>query len=176
MTSTDGSVQPVLQQKDQQDFELDQMLDGFELKRVASHLLRRAHFRAEDIYSQTAGRLGLTPRQKALLIVAYRNPRANQSVLAEMIALDPNSLAEMATRMVREGLLQRTRDPHDARSKCISITDAGVDILKKIMPLDAQVETDVLAPVPHEHRALFVHCLQLMVGIQDPIDSVKPRS
>jgi len=175
MASNDETVESLLQRNAHRDVALDQLLDEFELARVASHLLRRAHFRAEDIYSQTAGKLGLTPRQKALLIVAYRNPGANQSVLAEMIALDPNSLAEMATRMVREGLLERTRDPHDARSKCISITEAGMAILKQIMPLDAQVETDVLAPVPREHRELFVHCLQLMVGIEDPVDSAKSR-
>jgi len=176
MASTDNTVESVLQHEARRDFELDRLLNDFELTRVASHLLRRAHFRAEDIYSQTAGKLGLTPRQKALLIVAYRNPGANQSELAEMIALDPNSLAEMATRMVREGLLERSRDPHDARSKCISISEAGMAVLKQIMPLDGQVEIDVLAPIPREQRDLFIHCLQKMVGIEEAAVSAKPRN
>lgn len=145
--------------------DLDQLLAGFELTRVASHLLRRAHFRAEDIYSSTVGDLGLTPRQKALLIAAYRHPGANQSELADMIALDPNSLAEMASRMVRDGLLRRTRSAEDARSKCVRITEQGIALLLQIMPLDFVVEKDVLAPIAPEHRPMFVQCLRQMVGI-----------
>ncbi len=176
MTRHEETVESVSAQDALIDPELDDLLHDFELAQVASHLLRRAHFRAEDIYSQTAGRLGLTPRQKALLIAAYRNPGANQTVLADMIALDPNSLAEMVTRMVREGLLRRMRAPQDARSKSISITKAGIEILKRIMPLDARVETDVLLPIPAEHRELFLHCLQMMVGIRPSADNGNQRN
>ncbi len=151
------------------DPELDALLAGFELGHVVSHLLRRAHFRAEDIFSQRAGdRLGLTPRQKALLVTCYRNPGANQSALADLIAIDRNTFAEMLSRMVAAGLLVRSRDPDDARSNRVHITRAGVEMLKAIMPIDPLIEEAVVAPLPPEYRPLFLKCLRLMVGLDRP--------
>jgi DNA-binding MarR family transcriptional regulator len=148
------------------DAELDRLLQGFELGNIVSHLLRRAHFRAEEIFSQQAGeRLKLTPRQKALLVSCYRNPGSNQSALAERIALDPNTAAEMVSRMVRTGLLVRSRDPDDARSNRVHITASGIRMLKAIMPVDPVIESLVVEPLPPEYRPLFLKCLRLMVGL-----------
>ena len=150
-----------------QDAEVDALLEGFELGQIVSHLLRRAHFRAEELFSEQAGdRLNLTPRQKALLISCYRHPGANQSALAEYIALDRNTVAEMVSRMVRTGLLERSRDPADARSYRVRITRQGVRMLKSIMPIDPEIEAAVVAPLPSEYRALFLKCLRLMVGLE----------
>jgi len=151
-----------------QDPELDALLEGFELSQVVSHLLRRAHFRAEEIFAQEAGdRLRLTPRQKALLVSCYRNPGSNQSALAERIALDRNTAAEMVSRMVGTGLLVRSRDPRDARSNQVHITGKGVRMLKAIMPIDPVIEARVVQPLPPEYRPLFIKCLRLMAGL-DP--------
>ena len=149
------------------DVALDNALEHFELVNVVSHLLRRAHFRAEEIFSQRAGHLGLTPRQKALLIAAYRLPGANQSELATQIALDRNTFAEMLTRMVAAGMLVRDRDPGDARAKRIFITRRGIERLKEIMPIDKVVEAAVVDSLPLEYRPLFLKCLRLMVGVDN---------
>jgi DNA-binding MarR family transcriptional regulator len=147
---------------------LDRMLRGFELTSVASHLLRRAHFRAEGIFGDLAGQFGITPRQKALLIAAYRSPGAHQSALAAQIALDRNTFTEMLSRMISTGLLRREKDPSDSRSNRIFITEAGVELLKQIMPVDRRVEEEVFAPIPPEHRPLFLECLRRMIGVEQP--------
>ncbi len=147
------------------DPELEALLDGFELTYIASHLLRRAHFRAEELFAAEIGDLGLTPRQKALLIVAYRHPGSNQGDLADRIAVDRNTFAEMLARMVKSGLLRRATDPEDRRAKRVFITRRGIDLLKQVMPLDRRVEDQVIAPLPPEYRPLFLKCLRMMVGI-----------
>ncbi|MEZ5741634.1 MAG: MarR family transcriptional regulator [Burkholderiaceae bacterium] len=154
------------------DPELDRLLAGFELTDIASHLLRRAHFRAEELFAAEIGALGLTPRQKALLIVAYRHPGSNQGDLADRIAVDRNTFAEMLARMVKSGLLRRSPDPEDGRAKRVFITDRGIDLLKRVMPLDRRVEQQVMAPLSPEYRPLFLKCLRMMVGIEGPgVDS-----
>lgn len=147
---------------------LDRMLQSFELTSVASHLLRRAHFRAEAIFSDLAGHFGITPRQKALLIAAYRSPGAHQNALATQIALDRNTFTEMLSRMITTGLLRREKDPKDSRSNRIFITATGVELLKQIMPVDRKVEEEVFAPIPPEHRPLFLECLRRMIGVERP--------
>lgn len=145
-------------------------LQAFDLTQVASHLLRRAHFRAEALFAQAFPDEDLTPRQKALLITVYQNPGATQNRIAELIALDRNSFAEMMARMTAKGYVRRTRSTEDGRAYALEITDEGVALLARILPQDADVEAAVLAPIPPELRPVFLKCLRLMVGLelQDP--------
>ncbi|WP_132979360.1 MarR family winged helix-turn-helix transcriptional regulator [Pigmentiphaga sp. D-2] len=138
---------------------------AFELTDVVSHLLRRAHFRAEALFMQTFHDEDLTPRQKALLITVCKHPGATQNQLAEDIALDRNSLADMINRLVRKGYLRRRRSADDKRAYAVSITQAGVDVLERVLPRDREVEEAIIAALPPEYRALFVKCLKLMAGV-----------
>jgi DNA-binding MarR family transcriptional regulator len=141
-------------------------LDRFVLTDVASHLLRRAHFRAEEIFAREFGPEGLTPRQKALLITAYQNPGASQNELAEKIAIDRNSFAEMLSRMVANGYVRRERAKGDARAYEIHITERGIELLREVLPRDRLVEARVIEPLPEELRPLFIKCLKIMAGLE----------
>ena len=141
-------------------------LNRFVLTEIVSHLLRRAHFRAEEIFIEELGSSGLTPGQKALLITAYQNPGANQNLLAEKIAIDRNSFAEMLARMVARGYVRRERSSADGRAYKITITDKGVKLLEEVLPRDAVVENRIMEPLPPELRPLFVKCLKMMVGLE----------
>ncbi|AZG09816.1 MarR family transcriptional regulator [Pigmentiphaga sp. H8] len=138
---------------------------AFELTDVVSHLLRRAHFRAEALFMQTFHDEDLTPRQKALLITVCKHPGATQNQLAEDIALDRNSLADMINRLVRKGYLRRRRSADDKRAYAVTITQAGVDVLERVLPRDKEVEEAIIAALPPEYQALFVKCLKLMAGV-----------
>ncbi|CAB3906692.1 HTH-type transcriptional repressor NicR [Achromobacter dolens] len=143
-------------------------LREFDLTHVASHLLRRAHFRAEALFAQAFPDEDLTPRQKALLITVYQNPGATQNRVAELIALDRNSFAEMIARMSAKGYVRRTRSAEDGRAYALEITDEGMALLARVLPRDAQVEAQVLAPIPEELRPVFLRCLRLMAGLESP--------
>lgn len=151
------------------------LADRFVLTDVVSHLLRRAHFRAEELFSAELGRWGLTPRQKALLVMAYQHPGETQNQLAERIALDRHSFAEMLRRMVSRGLLSRQRATRDGRAYTIYLTPQGAALLREILPHDAVVEARVVEPLPSEYRPLFVKCLKLMIGLE-PSTANEPGS
>ncbi len=141
------------------------MLHGFDLSANVSHLLRRAHFRAEEIYSSQVGRNGLTPRQKALLVMSYRFPGSNQSELAKKIAIDRNSFTEMLARLVKSGFLSRRKAAEDGRANQIFITRRGISALKRVMPVDWIVEDAVVAPLPLHLRPAFIKALHQMLDI-----------
>lgn len=141
-------------------------LQAFDLTQVASHLLRRAHFRAEALFVQAFPDEDLTPRQKALLITVYQNPGASQNRIAELIALDRNSFAEMIARMTKKGYVRRKRSAQDGRAYALEITEEGIALLARILPQDAAVEAEVLAPIPEELRPMFLKCLRLMAGLE----------
>jgi DNA-binding MarR family transcriptional regulator len=143
------------------------VLKEFDLTQVASYLLRRAHFRAEALFAQAFAEEDLTPRQKALLVTVYQNPGATQNRIAELIALDRNSFAEMIARMTKKGYVRRTRSAEDGRAYALEITEEGAALLARVLPRDAEVETEVLAPLPPELRPVFLRCLRLMAGLED---------
>ena len=142
------------------------LADRFVLTDVVSHLLRRAHFRAEELFSIELGQSGLTPRQKALLVTAYQHPGETQNQLAERIALDRHSFAEMLRRMVTRGLLSRVPAHTDGRAYSIFVTPKGEALLGEVLPHDLVVEEKVLEPLPPEYRPLFIKCLQILVGVE----------
>lgn len=167
MTALRSAPKKTAHPDESRDYELDAMLKDFRLPEVVSHLLRRAHFRAEELFSSAIGRDGLTPRQKALLITSYQHPGSNQRELAKNIAIDRNSFTEMLARMIRAGYLTRRRAENDGRSNQIFITRHGIEALKRIMPLDQRVERAIIEPLPMELRQLFTKCLQKMLEMEE---------
>jgi DNA-binding MarR family transcriptional regulator len=141
---------------------VDKTLDAFRLDNNVSHLLRRAHFRAEGLFVANLQDSGLTPRQKALLIASFQHPGSTLSNLAEQIVLDRQTTAEMAQRLVARGLLEQRRSANDRRAYAMWVTPSGVDLLRLVMPRDAEVQEAILAPLPLEYRPLFLKCLHLM--------------
>jgi len=51
--------------------EVQGLLRQFRLENVPSHLLRRAHFKAEEIFANTFSEEDVTPRQKAALVLLH---------------------------------------------------------------------------------------------------------
>ena len=138
------------------------MLRDFRLGDVPSHLLRRAHFKAEEIFASTFAEEGVTPRQKAALVLLYQTPGLSQSALAERLAMDRNTVAEMVRRMGSSGLIERRPSGDDARAYQLYLAAAGIDMLNRVMPRDSAVEDQLLARLPAEYRGLFIKCLRLI--------------
>lgn len=143
--------------------EVRRLLDEFRLEDVGSHLLRRAHFLAEELFSQEFADESLTPRQKAALIIVYRQPGLNQNSLADHLFMDRNTVAEMVKRLITAGLLNRLPAKDDQRAYELFLAPAGAALLNRVMPRDAAVERRLLERLPEEYRPLFVKCLRLLV-------------
>jgi hypothetical protein len=102
------------------------LLSQFRLEDVPSHLLRRAHFKAEEIFATTFAEEGVTPRQKAALVLLHQEPGLNQNSLAERLSMDRNTVAEMVRRMSTSGLVERRPSPGDARAYQLFVAPGGI--------------------------------------------------
>ncbi len=139
------------------------MLDAFRLEEVASHLLRRAHFAAEELFAQEFSDESLTPRQKAALIAVYQQPGLNQNALADRLFMDRNTVAEMVKRLAAAGLMRRVGAQEDQRAYQLFLGEEGAALLNRVMPRDIGVERRVLERLPEEYRPLFLKCLRMLV-------------
>ncbi|WP_430423105.1 MarR family winged helix-turn-helix transcriptional regulator [Methylibium petroleiphilum] len=144
------------------------ILDEFRLEEIPSHLLRRAHFAAEELFAQEFAAEGLTPRQKATLVILYQHPGLNQNALADRLFMDRNTVAEMAKRLAANGLISRMPAPEDQRAYCLFLAPDGVALINRVMPRDRSVEDKILERLPPEYHALFLKCLRLIVDPPGP--------
>lgn len=144
------------------------LLERFQLTSVVSHLLRRAHFLAEDMFSREFPNESLTPRQKAALIVVYQQPGLNQNALADRLFMDRNTIAGMVKRLVAANLLLRRAAQNDHRAYQLYLAPSGAQLLNRVLPRDAQIEAHLLERLPEEYRPLFLKCLKVLVDAAPP--------
>jgi DNA-binding MarR family transcriptional regulator len=143
------------------------MLDEFRLEDINSHLLRRAHFVAEELFAQEFADESLTPRQKAAMIIVYQQPGLNQNALADRLFMDRNTVAEMLKRLAAKGMLLRISAKDDQRAYELFLAPEGAKLLDRVLPRDALVERRLLERLPEEYRPLFVKCIRMIVEPQN---------
>lgn len=154
------------------DARVEAVMREIDLTLTTSHLLRRAHFRAETLFETIMQADDLTPRQLAALCAAYQHPGATVAELANAIAVDRNTLAPMLERMIERGILERRRSVDDRRAWSIFVTDAGKDVLIDVVPHNPELQAAILGPLPPEYRPLFIKCLRIMAGLEGSNASV----
>ncbi|MBA1291628.1 MarR family winged helix-turn-helix transcriptional regulator [Pseudomonas japonica] len=147
------------------------LVDRFHLEDIVSHLLRRAHFMAEERFNAEFAGESITPRQKAALIVVSQHPGLTQNALAGHLFMDRNTVAEMVKRLCASGMLIRTSAQSDQRAYQLYLGSEGAELLERVLPRDFEVERKLLERLPEEYRPLFLKCLKLIVSPEDEPDS-----
>ncbi|MCT9078013.1 MarR family winged helix-turn-helix transcriptional regulator [Streptomyces fulvoviolaceus] len=88
-----------------------------DLRVVFSRLRRRIREVAEDEE--------LTPPQVSALTLVAKHGAATASALATAEGVRPQSMATTLAALDRHGLIRRSPDPDDGRSRLVTLTDAG---------------------------------------------------
>jgi DNA-binding MarR family transcriptional regulator len=76
--------------------------------------------------------LGVTGGQASLLIQIHRSRGIGVNELAAQERVSPPAMSGHIDRLERAGLVQRTPDPKDGRRHALSVTPAGVRVLRSI--------------------------------------------
>lgn len=78
---------------------------------------------------------------------------ANQAELAEATGLDRTVLTYLIDDLEKAGLVARTPDPNDRRSRRVDLTDAGAERLAELRERVAAAEARLLQGIPAEDAA-----------------------
>lgn len=100
-------------------------------------LIRRAQQRHVAIWMQEVS-TDVSSVQYAALLVLEQSPGGSQRELGDQLDLDRSTIADLTTRMVRNGLVTRDSDPQDKRRKALYLTEHGRAQLDELKP---RVET-----------------------------------
>jgi MarR family transcriptional regulator for hemolysin len=109
---------------------------GFVLHETARLLSKR--------YDQRAKSLGLTRAQIQLLAYLVYHEGINQTGLAEMIEIEPISLARLIDRMEQAGWVERRPDPHDRRAWLLFITEKAKPVFAEMVAIGREVRAEAL--------------------------------
>ena len=126
---------------------------GFVLNDVARLMRKRFEQRAR------AAALGLTRAQAAVLAHLARQEGINQAALAQLLELEPITLARLLDRLQAAGLVERRPDPKDRRAHLLYLTAAAYPLLDRIFELAAEVREDALAGVAEADRGRLLDLL-----------------
>lgn len=128
----------------------------FYLHEVA-HLLRLAVDKKARIY-------GMTRAQWLILLRLHRQPGMSQKELAELLEVEPITVARLVDRLEQRGMVERRADPADRRVWRLPLLPAAEPLIAKIERDRAEIAAMVRRDVSDEDLAVFTRVLVAMKG------------
>lgn len=143
---------------------------SYDLETSLSHLLRRAQQFAYDQFVQQMGTSTITPRQFIVLFAVNEEEGLSQTDLVNRTGIDRSTLADMISRMIKNGLLARKRTAEDARANAVRLTAAGRRALNGSLPRALAAEKALLELLP---KAVQADLLKGLAQLATAIGSTK---
>ena len=120
--------------------------------------------------------LGVTGPQRLVLRIVSDHPGLSAGELAQTVHLHPSTITGIVQRLVRNGLLQRTRDPHDGRRIRLRVRGSCQRVLAVTSgTVESAVTQALTGALPHRVR----HARAILESIADalfdrPVEAVTP--
>lgn len=123
----------------------------------------------KDYQSQVEAALeGLPGGARAFLVMSHVDKKACQSQIsiAEHLDLDKTTLTYLLDALEKEGLVRRTTDPNDRRSRHITLTTTGSSALARFTKAVGEIEHNILGRLGGEDAAQFHQSLMKLTGLE----------
>jgi DNA-binding MarR family transcriptional regulator len=130
------------------------------------HLIRRAQQIAVSIFHSTFA-YKVTPVQYAVIRVLQDNPGIDQVTLARLCALDTSTAANLAVRLERRGLLERTVPVRSRRFRLLELTPRGMALAKQLYPSGRLVSRRLLQALDRKEQKVFLRLLKKFVHVNN---------
>ncbi len=138
---------------------MNQNLDrsfGFLLHDIARLMRKR--------YEQRARPFGLTRAQWQTLAHLQRREGINQSGLAELLELEPITVARLIDRMEEAGLVERRDDPGDRRAHLLYLTERARPLIGQCRALATAVIDEAFTGIADDERERVIDLLVRVRG------------
>jgi len=124
-------------------------------------LLHRVHDVVNLCEESILREYGLTPEQFAVLASVKSDGGSLRPVdLALMLERSPNSVSMLIDRMVKAGLVRRTRDRKDRRAVNVTLTGKGAKALEPAAPADWKFIQRILLTLTDEDKQALANMLE----------------
>ncbi|MDE2512638.1 MAG: MarR family transcriptional regulator [Alphaproteobacteria bacterium] len=124
---------------------------GFVLHEAARLLSKR--------FDQKARAIGLTRAQCSVLFRLSMQEGMNQARLAELMEMEPISLARLLDRMEQAGWVERRADPADRRARRLYMTAKAKPVLERMLAVGLETRGEALAGISQADRDRMIDLL-----------------
>jgi len=115
-----------------------------------------------DFGRSTLARHRLSIAMWRVLAVLSKDGGQRQIDLADKTSIDVSTLSRVVTRLVRMGLVTRTRSATNSREVVVQLTAKGVSVLAEAIPKAIAAERMAIAGVSAKDLAVVKRCLRRM--------------
>lgn len=124
---------------------------GFVLHEAARLLSKR--------FDQKARAIGLTRAQCSVLFRLSMQEGLNQARLAELMEMEPISLARLVDRMEQAGWIERRADPADRRARRLYMTAKAKPVFERMIAVGLETRGEALAGISQADRDRMINLL-----------------
>ncbi|MDQ6712970.1 MAG: MarR family winged helix-turn-helix transcriptional regulator [Candidatus Dormibacteraeota bacterium] len=137
-----------------------------DLRRHPGHLIRRAQQVHYWLWNAEVSSEVTSP-QFAVLYALRAERNIDQKTLGERVSLDRSTTAEVVARLKARGLIQRIRDPRDARRNLLRLTAAGLRTTERLIPKAGRMNRLLVSVLSDCEQAELLRMLNLMVDADE---------
>jgi len=130
------------------------------LERQVGHLLRKAHQRHTAIFARAIDEAKLTPTQYAALVKIFDLGEVSQNHLGRLTAMDPATVQGVIRRLRARNLVVRGADPDNKLRHILRLTEEGVALVRRAIPLGRKISEATLAPLEEAERKTLLDLLE----------------
>jgi len=139
-----------------------------DLRRHPGHLIRRAQQVHYWLWNAEVSSEVTSP-QFAVLYALRAEKNIDQKTLGERVSLDRSTTAEVVARLANRGLLQRFRDPKDARRNLLRLTPLGLRTTEGLIPKAARMNRLLVSVLSDCEQAELLRMLNLVVDADESL-------
>jgi DNA-binding MarR family transcriptional regulator len=107
-------------------------------------------------------RYGITNEQWRVLACIGSRGSLRPSDLASLLERSPNSISMLVDRMVKAGLVRRTRDRKDRRTVFVSLTDKGKEAIEPAVPAGWEFIHKILSVLSYDDQRALADMLETL--------------
>jgi len=108
------------------------------------YLLNRAGARIATAFGEEIRPLGASLQLWRVLAALHEKDGRRMGDLSKTTSIEVSTLTRLVDNMEKSGLVERRRDPDDARVVALHVTAAGKRLTKRILPIAERYETVAL--------------------------------
>jgi DNA-binding MarR family transcriptional regulator len=126
---------------------------------LLGYAVRRAQVRVFQDFADAMAALALTPGQVGALLLIEANQGLSQTQLGAGLGIDRSSVVPLLDRLEGSDLIRRTPHASDRRTHALALTDKGVALIRRLLPVLEAHERRIAAGLSPSERRLLMQLL-----------------
>lgn len=135
------------------------MAQSHDFERAFGFVLHEAARLLSKRFDQKARAIGLTRAQCSVLFRLSMQEGMNQARLAELMEMEPISLARLVDRMEQAGWIERRADPADRRARRLYMTAKAKPVYERMIAVGLETRGEALAGISQSDRDRIIDLL-----------------